>query len=155
MPTSMIEESLEYLNKGGKKGGITQHKVIEEAARQGYEPGKIPDGFFDTVIDLLPDGRKPTDAEFERAVGRAAMRGKVPGQGNNVRYFLARRQGWDAKFIPRDVSDVTREKAKKWLEENGYDTGDDNVGRWARWQMEPDYVPNFAEGGSSSLFSRF
>lgn len=79
LTNDQIHKATTYLEKGGKMQGLNISRVVGAYKAIGGKAknGELPEGLYDTVVGLIPDGKAPNDKELQHAVATAVMDGKL------------------------------------------------------------------------------
>ena len=96
LTNDQIHKAATYLEKGGKMQGLSISRVVDAYKAIGgkAKDGKLPDGLYDTVVGLIPDGKAPNDKELQHAVATAIMDGKMKNDWFfGTKYYEAAKDG--------------------------------------------------------------
>jgi len=114
---SQWKDGKEYLDQGGK-GGHIKFSTVESLYKKLADTKKdLPEGFYEAVLELAPDGQRIGEQELRGIVATVIMQGEVKGggigYGRDRTYFEAWKNGQAGTWLP----DVTSKERKEYIEE--------------------------------------
>ncbi len=102
LTNAQVNSLLDY---GGKNGDLPISRAQRIYKSLGGD--ELPEGMYDTVVAMLPPGRKPTDRELEDLMSNLMMAGERQGggmgYGSDMTLFEAAEEGTAKTWLP-DVS---------------------------------------------------
>ena len=130
------KDGKEYLDQGGK-GGHTKFSAVESLYKKLADTSKdLPEGFYEAVLELVPDGKKIGDQELRGIVANLIMKGEVKqdrdswvrgfGYGPDRTYFEALKKGQAAGWLP-DVPPDKEKAIREELKANGKNPTDEEI----------------------------
>ena len=116
MTDAQINAALAYYEQGGKLKGVTLSSVEELYKKLSGK--KMPEGFYDTVVAFLPDGKVPTKQTLENVIANLEMDGRVSGNMTGDTLFEAIQDRRYSGWLP-NLTGAEREEIAQKLREKG------------------------------------
>lgn len=117
MTDTQIKAARTYLEQGGKLKGASLSSV-DTLYKKLSGQKKMPEGFYDSVVSFIPDGKVPSEVELRKIISNLIMDGHVAGAWFGDTYFEAVKDKTSGKWLP-DLTDDDREQIEPILRDKG------------------------------------
>ena len=117
MTDTQIKAARTYLERGGKLKGASLSSV-DTLYKKLSGKSNMPDGFYDSVVKFIPDGKVPSEVEMRKIISNLIMDGHVEGAWFGDKLYEAVEDKSYGKWLP-DLTDDDREQIEPILRDKG------------------------------------
>ena len=130
MTNGQINAAISYLENGGKLQGAPLSRV-KSLYKELTGSTSMPEGFYDTVVSFLPDGKTPSEQELRKIISNLHMDGDVQGKWFGDTLFEAMRDGNFQGWLP-DLTDDDRTVIAAQLADRGIPATENTMREYKR-----------------------
>lgn len=117
MTDVQIKAARTYLEQGGKLKGASLSSV-DTLYKKLSGQKKMPEGFYDSVVSFIPDGKVPSEVELRKIISNLIMDGHVSGAWFGDKLYEAMKDKTYGQWLP-DLTDEEEEDIAQILREKG------------------------------------
>ena len=128
--TDLFSGAISYLENGGKLQGAPLSRV-KSLYKELTGSTSMPEGFYDTVVSFLPDGKTPSEQELRKIISNLHMDGDVQGKWFGDTLFEAMRDGNFQGWLP-DLTDDDRTVIAAQLADRGIPATENTMREYKR-----------------------